>query len=91
MPRVNGLTAAAAILATRPAARVVFVSVLDNRAVINRALNCGALGYVLKSDVGNELLAAVRQAIDGRRYVSTNARLAIARTGGAGAKDDGRG
>jgi DNA-binding NarL/FixJ family response regulator len=36
MPRVNGLAPAASIRATRPDARIVFVTVQDSRAVIRR-------------------------------------------------------
>ena len=78
MPGVNGLRAATSILATQPDARIVFVTVLDSRAVITRALTSGARGYVLKCDAGHELVGAVDAAIHGRRYVSTNARLAAA-------------
>jgi DNA-binding NarL/FixJ family response regulator len=79
MPGVNGLTAAVSILATRPDARIVFVTVHDNRAVIRKALKCGARGYVLKCDAGNELVAAVRTALQGIEYLSANARLALER------------
>ena len=74
MPRVSGLAAAASILAAQPDARIVFVTVQDSRAVIKRAIDCGARGYVLKSDAGHELIAAVRTAIEGGFYLSTNAR-----------------
>jgi DNA-binding NarL/FixJ family response regulator len=77
MPRVNGLAAAASILAARPDARIVFVTVQDSRAVIKKAIDCGARGYVLKSDAGNELVAAVRTALEGGFYLSTNARRII--------------
>jgi DNA-binding NarL/FixJ family response regulator len=80
MPRVNGLAAAASILASRPDARIVFVTVQDSRAVIKRAINCGARGYVLKSDAGNELVAAVRTAIEGGFYLSANARRILGMT-----------
>ena len=80
MPRVNGLAAAASILATRPDARIVFVSVQDSRAVIKKALDCGARGYVLKSDAGNELVAAVRTALEGGFYLSANARRILGMT-----------
>ena len=80
MPRVNGLAAAASILATRPDARIVFVTVQDSRAVIKKALDCGARGYVLKSDAGNELVAAVRTALEGGFYLSANARRILGMT-----------
>src|SRR5262245_20551132 len=76
MPRVSGLAAAVAILATTPDARIVFVTVQDSRAVIRKALDSGARGYVLKCDAGQELIAAVRTAIDGGRYLSGTVRSA---------------
>ena len=80
MPRVNGLAAAASILASRPDTRIVFVSVQDSRAVIKKAIDCGARGYVLKSDAGQELVAAVRIAIEGGFYLSATARRVLGMT-----------
>jgi len=80
MPRVNGLAAAASILASRPDTRIVFVSVQDSRAVIKKAIDCGARGYVLKSDAGNELVAAVRTALEGGLYLSATARRILGMT-----------
>jgi DNA-binding NarL/FixJ family response regulator len=77
MPRMSGLAAAVAILATTPDARIVFVTVQDTRAVVRRALDLGARGYVLKCDAGHELIAAVRTAIDGGRYLSGTVRVAL--------------
>ena len=88
MPRLNGLAAAAAILATRPDARIVFVTVQDSRAVIRKALDCGARGYVLKSDAGHELAAAVRTALEGGFYLSANARRILGMTVHPTAKDE---
>src|SRR5262245_40038448 len=77
MPRVGGLAAAVAILATTPDARIVFVPVQDSPAVLRKALDFGARGYVLKGDAGHELIAAVRTAIEGGRYLSRTARVAL--------------
>jgi DNA-binding NarL/FixJ family response regulator len=78
MPGVNGLAAAVVILAKHPDARIVFVTVQDNRRVIRKALESGVRGYVLKCDAGKELVAAVRTAIEGGQYVSVNARVVLA-------------
>ena len=80
MPGVNGLAAAASIRASRPDARIVFVTVQDSRAVIRKAIDCGARGYVLKSDAGNELVAAVHTALEGGFYLSANARRILGMT-----------
>ena len=87
MPRVNGLAAAASILATRPDARIVFVTVQDSRAVIKKAIDCGVRAYVLKSDAGNELVAAVRTALEGGFYLSANARRILGMTARPTPKD----
>ena len=84
MPVVNGLAAAVAILATRPDARIVFVTVEDNRSVIRRALKLGARGYVLKRDAGNELVAAVHTAHEGGIYLSASTRDVLGHAGGSG-------
>jgi DNA-binding NarL/FixJ family response regulator len=81
MPGINGFAAAAAIVTGQPDVPIVFVTVQDSRAVIKKALACGVRGYVLKSDAGDELVAAVRVAIDGGRYLSSGARVALRRTG----------
>lgn len=81
MPRVNGLAAAASILTTQPKARIVFVTVQDSRAVVRKALDLGVRGYVLKSDAGEELIAAVRTAIEGGLYLSESACRALGMTG----------
>ena len=88
MPRVNGLAAVASILAARPEARIVFVTVHDSRAVLRKALDLGARGYVLKSDAGQELVAAVRTAIEGGFYLSANARRVLGMTALPTANDD---
>ena len=87
MPRVNGLAAVASILATRPQARIVFVTVQDSRAVLRKALDLGVRGYVLKSDAGKELVDAVRTAIEGGFYLSANARRVLGMTGRPSATD----
>ena len=80
MPRLNGLAAAASILAARPDARIVFATVQDSRALIRKAIFCGARGYVLKSDAAKELVAAVRTAIEGGFYLSAHARRVLGMT-----------
>lgn len=77
MPGISGLAAAGAILAIQPDARIVFVTVLESRAVIRKALSSGARGYVLKCDAGNELVGAVHAAIEGGRYLSANVRTLV--------------
>jgi DNA-binding NarL/FixJ family response regulator len=70
MPGVDGISATAAILAMRPDTRVVLVTVHEDPGLAERGFAAGALGYVSKQRAGQELLAAVRAAILGERYIS---------------------
>jgi DNA-binding NarL/FixJ family response regulator len=70
MPGFDGIAAAEKILGRDPDARIVFVTVHRDGAIVQKALAAGALGYVMKMTAGDELVEATRAALDGRRYVS---------------------
>ena len=70
MPHLDGIDAAVMIRSHNPDARIVLVTVHADFVLVERGLAVGALGYVLKDTAGDELVAAVTAALDGRRYVS---------------------
>jgi DNA-binding NarL/FixJ family response regulator len=70
MPELNGIEATQAIRERCPRTGVVVLSMHSNREHVHRAFAAGALGYVLKEAAGAEVVAAVRAAAAGRRYVS---------------------
>ena len=63
MSGLSGIAATEAILREHPAARIVLVTARADRAMMRRALAVGALGYVLKTRMGEDLLPAVRAAL----------------------------
>jgi DNA-binding NarL/FixJ family response regulator len=71
MPGMDGMKAAQEILLHQPSLGVVFVTVHDDRALARKALTIG-LGYVLKASAGDELVDAVKAALDSRRFVSAS-------------------
>ena len=77
MPGVSGLVAARHILKAHPQALIIFATVLDEPAIIRRALAEGARGYVMKSDAGEELADAVDAVLAGGRYISSSAHAAL--------------
>lgn len=81
MPGLSGLGAARVICARQPAARIVFISVHAEPAVVRSAFLAGASGYVLKGEAGDELLPALRAVLGGSQYVSPRARAALERSG----------
>jgi DNA-binding NarL/FixJ family response regulator len=68
------ITAAAEILSQNPEARVIFVTVHNEPGLADRAMAIGALGYVVKVAAGDELVPAVRAALNGQRYLCTRLR-----------------
>lgn len=69
MPGMDGIAAATAILRANPSARIVFLTVHGDRSVVVKALATGALGFVLKFSAGDELIPAIRAALQGKRHV----------------------
>ena len=70
MPEMNGTEAARLIRERNDAIRVVVLSMHSSAEHVERALQAGANGYVLKSSAGEELLGAIRAVHGGRRYLS---------------------
>jgi DNA-binding NarL/FixJ family response regulator len=71
MPNLNGLDAARQILATTPDARILILTVHDSEQVVREVLAVGARGFLLKSDAGRDLVAAV-EALQHRRTFFTS-------------------
>jgi DNA-binding NarL/FixJ family response regulator len=71
MPNLNGLDAARQILATTPDARILILTVHDSDQTVREVLAVGARGFLLKSDAGRELVAAV-EALQQRRTFFTS-------------------
>ena len=59
MPRLNGLEACRLIRKAVPGAEILIVTQHDSPQMMREALEAGALGYVVKSNAGRDLLAAV--------------------------------
>ena len=70
MPVLNGIEAAERLRESGSASKVVFLTVHEDADFVNAALSTGALGYVLKCSAGADLIPAIRQAVEGKRFVS---------------------
>lgn len=70
MPVMDGIEATRQIREICRHTRVMMLSILDNPEYIQRALDVGATGFVLKDAIGRDLLAAIRALATGRRYFS---------------------
>jgi len=78
MPEQNGLAAARRILASDPAARILILTAHESEQLVREVLEAGAQGYVLKSDAGRVLVAALQALLDGRPFFTSKvARLVL--------------
>lgn len=88
MPGAGGLALIGRLLEAAPMARVLVFSMHDSAALVQRALEAGALGYVPKSSAPQVLVDAVRTVAAGRRAVYGEAVLALAGAGAGGRGGD---
>ncbi|HET8747645.1 MAG TPA: response regulator transcription factor [Ramlibacter sp.] len=70
MPRLDGLDAIRRLAVTRPGVRCVVVSMHETAAMVRRAAQAGAAGYVLKNASARELEVAIREVLRRGAYFS---------------------
>jgi DNA-binding NarL/FixJ family response regulator len=70
MPLLNGIEATSQVRAACPHTQVVILSMHYTSEHIQRALQAGAIGYLLKESAGGEVVDAIRSAYEGKRYLS---------------------
>lgn len=78
LPGMSGAETTAAILREFPNARILMLSTHSGEEEVYRALQAGARGYVLKNMVREELLCAIREVIEGRRYIDPSVASVLA-------------
>lgn len=69
LPGMSGAEAVAAIVREYPDARILMLSTHSGEEEVYRSLQAGARGYILKSARREELLRAIRDVRDGKRYL----------------------
>lgn len=70
MPNKNGVDATAEILRARPAMRVVVLTTYASDGEVLKAIEAGAVGYLLKDVPHDELFRALRAVVRGERYLA---------------------
>lgn len=70
MPELNGIEATRQILSENPAIDIIALTMHPNIIFAEEMFLAGAKGYVLKSNVMEELLPAIRSVLKGETYVS---------------------
>jgi DNA-binding NarL/FixJ family response regulator len=70
MPNLNGIEAAKIARQRGLKTKLIFLSMHANSTYAVRALQSGALAYVLKDSDFTEILQAIQNVMEGRRYLS---------------------
>ncbi|MBW8757344.1 MAG: response regulator transcription factor [Burkholderiales bacterium] len=70
MKGVNGIDLTSALLVREPALLVLMLSMYDNPEYVQRALQAGARGYVLKDSPASEIIAAIEAVAGGGTFLS---------------------
>lgn len=70
MPVMNGIEATRHICRICSNTKVAILSMHHTAEYMQRALEAGAVGYLLKDSAGAELVTAIRAIYNGKRYLS---------------------
>jgi DNA-binding NarL/FixJ family response regulator len=70
MPLLNGLDAGRQIKQMSPRIKLVFLTMNEDADLAAEAFRAGASAYLLKRSAASELLAAIREVMKGRSYVT---------------------
>jgi DNA-binding NarL/FixJ family response regulator len=70
MPRMNGIDACRMIKQKNPELEVLFVTQHDSPQLMREALAAGARGYVVKSNLARDLVAAVEAVSQHREFTA---------------------
>jgi DNA-binding NarL/FixJ family response regulator len=69
LPDMSGIETLIAIRAEFPDAHIVLLTTFEGDAEIQRALQAGAMGYLLKSMPPRELLTGIREVHAGKKFI----------------------
>jgi DNA-binding NarL/FixJ family response regulator len=77
LPGRGGIKATELILKRHPGIRVLGLSSYDECTYVEKMLNAGAMGYVLKNVEPDTLLSAIRSVMEGKRFFSNEIGLKL--------------
>jgi DNA-binding NarL/FixJ family response regulator len=78
LARLDGIEAARQIRKLSPQSKIIFVTQETDPDVVREAFKLGAAGYVVKTSIARDLLAAVDAVLDGRQFLSVGINRASA-------------
>jgi DNA-binding NarL/FixJ family response regulator len=71
MPELGGIALTRRLTQEHASVRVIMLTLHEDRAYVNQALQAGARGYVLKRAAAENLIGAIRAVMNGGTYVDS--------------------
>jgi len=71
MPKVSGIIATQQILEEKPNIKIIALSIHSGHNFVKKMLEAGALGYLLKDEIPEELIRAIEKVSQGDIYLSS--------------------
>jgi len=72
MPVMNGLQVTSLLREKHSRTKILFLTIHEEPEYISAAFCAGALAYVTKRRLGSDLRLAIREAYDGRKFLSSS-------------------
>ncbi|MCK5706816.1 MAG: response regulator transcription factor [Candidatus Aureabacteria bacterium] len=70
MPILNGIETTDRLLKLLPRCKVIILSMHDDRMFVEKAMECGAKGYILKQNTTEEVVHAIREVYRNKFFLS---------------------
>lgn len=71
MPILNGIEAAERLIKRDPKSKIIMLSIHDEKTFVEKALECGVQGYILKESATEEVIDAIHEVHQGRQFLSS--------------------
>jgi DNA-binding NarL/FixJ family response regulator len=72
MPGCNGIEATRMLLEEQPEAKVLALTMFNEKGIIVKVMEAGAKGYVLKNAHFQELVEAIKKVASGQNFISSD-------------------
>ncbi len=69
MPLLNGVEAVQRLVKMKPSAKVIILSMYDDRVAVEKSLKAGAKGFIVKVSTADEIVEAIHEVASGRFYL----------------------
>ncbi|MFA5479900.1 MAG: response regulator transcription factor [Candidatus Muiribacteriota bacterium] len=70
MPEMTGIEVTRRVIAKKSDAKIILLSMHDKEELVEKSLESGAKGYILKEEASKELIDAIKEVMDGNVYFS---------------------